>query len=823
MRGSTVLVSVAAGILATLLAAIPAAAQTKPADAPSVAPTQEGVTQMMPCGCLQVTPEGLAALRQHDAATIVSVIAGAQIPSTPPSMVPDALAPLVSVSLDRVLGEGRFVRIRGLEPRWSSVQVDGDRLPSVDGQSRATPLDILPADFFELMQVSRTLTADMDGDAIGGIVNLVPRQPTAQPRGSVSLSGGYRGLRGDADNVGLNGMIGRRFDNGRIGIAAGGSFLRESLAGNGVRARYAGDNFLLDGFDVRSEIIDRTRGGGEGIVDVKLSDRSQLAVTGFVSQLRDRDDLRGFGFSQYTYDFARDVSEAPSVETLWNANVRAQHQVRDDLTFDARVGVAQGRLHEDQGIGATYRLLSPRFQPNANGLLIDPSTLQFTLLNDDPSQYFPSASKYVVDNTARDTTLTASANVTTRVLKFGVKARSLSLSHDWNAGQTSVNVPFTSVLEHGFDSGPILDGRYSLGPTIDLAGIRDAGVVGITYSTQVNTFSDYSGRETTLAGYVMGDLAIGSRLKLQPGLRYEWDRRGYDGFRIARDWEPTYTITPTSSTETRGEWLPMIAMRAALTTSTTLRVSGTRTLTRPDFDVIVPTTQYYINTLSATENPALRSTMSWNGDVMLDQQVAQGSGRLSVGLFGKRITDPVYLMVVNNVFQPQNGDRATLAGLEMGYTQPLRFLPGVWSGFGLSASYTLSHSNAIVPNRIGNGTSAVFPDRPGHNVTLPGLPRHLGHVGATYDRARLSARLLLTMRSESMQSPGNFAWYDLFNAGRTQLDTSLSYRVAARLSAFVDLFNLTDASTRMYQNDATHPVREESYGRWAVFGARFSF
>src|SRR5262249_9532571 len=124
---------------------------------------------------------------------------------------------------------------------------------------------------------------------------------------------------------------------------------------------------------------------------------------------------------------------------------------------------------------------------------------------------------------------------------------------------------------------------------------------------------------------------------------------------------------------------------------------------------------------------------------------------------------------------------------------------------------------------IGDGSSAINPEWPGHDVTLPGLPRHLGHVGATYDRARLSARLLLTMRSDSMQVAGDFAWNDNFNAARTQLDTSLSYRLAARLTPFVDLFNLTDASTRMYQNDATHPVREESYGRWAVFGARLTF
>jgi TonB-dependent receptor len=767
MRRSTVLVSVAAGFLAMLLVARPVAAQT-----------QEVLPQLMPCGCLQVTPEGLAAARERDAVIIVSVVAGAQIPSTPASLVPDALAPLVSVSLDRVLGEGRFIRIRGLDPRWSSVQVNGDRLPSVDGQSRATPLDILPADFFTEIEVSRTLAADMDGDAIGGIVNLIPRRPTEETRGSMALSGGYRGLRGDADNVGVNGMIGRRVDHGRIGIAVGGSFLRDTLAGNGFNTLYLGENYNPLNLAVQREIVDRTRGGGQGDVDVKLSDRTQLVVSGFFSQLRDRDQVRGIGFSQYVYDFQRDIGDRPSSATLWNTGTTVLHQLSDHTTLDARVGIAQGRLRQDNGLYAAYFLPSPQFQSNPQGQVVDPATLQLTVLNDNPALYIPQ-SESLIDNTARDTTVTAAANITTRVLKFGVKARSLSLSHDWNVGQGLPTASFASVLDRSFDTGPILDGRYTLGPTLDLASVRDAGATALQYPADMNAISDYGGRETTLAGYVMGDLSIGSRIKVRPGVRYEYDRRSYHAFRIICDYEPIYTITPSESAENRGEWLPMISMSAALTANTTLRVSGTRSLARPDFDQLAPLSVYYLNTLSITGNPALRSTTSWNGDLMLDQQLAHGSGRVSVGLFGKRISDPIYVMNVNNVGEPENGDRATLAGLEIDYSQQLHFLPGRWSGLGVSASYTLSHSTAIVPNRIGDGTSAVYPDRPGHDVTLPGPPRHLGPVAANYNYARLSV--------------------------------------------FVDLFNLTNASTRMYQNDATHPLREESYGRWAVFGARFTF
>ena len=144
--------------------------------------------------------------------------------------------------------------------------------------------------------------------------------------------------------------------------------------------------------------------------------------------------MRGIGFSQYVYDFQREISDRPSSETLWNTSASLQHQLRDRMTLDARVGIAQGRLRRDHGLSASYFLPSSQFQSNAQGQVVDPATLQLTLLNDDPALYLPS-SRVVRQQHGADTTVTAAANITTRVLKFGVKARSLSLSQDRNVGE----------------------------------------------------------------------------------------------------------------------------------------------------------------------------------------------------------------------------------------------------------------------------------------------------------------------------------------------------------------------------------------------------
>ncbi len=103
---------------------------------------------------------------------ILEVLPAEVITSLPNANIADAVGRLSGVTLERDEGEGKYVQIRGTEPRLSNLTIDGVPLPSPEGAVRQVKLDTIPADLVESVQIFKTLQADQPGDAIGGTVNL---------------------------------------------------------------------------------------------------------------------------------------------------------------------------------------------------------------------------------------------------------------------------------------------------------------------------------------------------------------------------------------------------------------------------------------------------------------------------------------------------------------------------------------------------------------------------------------------------------------------------------------------------------------------------
>lgn len=55
------------------------------------------------------------------------------------------------------------------------MTINGNRLPSAEGDTRNVQLDLIPADMVQTIEVNKVVTSDMDGDAIGGTINLVTK------------------------------------------------------------------------------------------------------------------------------------------------------------------------------------------------------------------------------------------------------------------------------------------------------------------------------------------------------------------------------------------------------------------------------------------------------------------------------------------------------------------------------------------------------------------------------------------------------------------------------------------------------------------------
>ena len=114
--------------------------------------------------------------RELTADNIVQVLPAEVITSLPNTNIADAVGRLPSVSLERDEGEGKYVQIRGTEPRLSNVTIDGVHVPSPEAV-RNVKLDAIPADLIDSVEINKTLSANQEGDAIGGSVNLVTKKP----------------------------------------------------------------------------------------------------------------------------------------------------------------------------------------------------------------------------------------------------------------------------------------------------------------------------------------------------------------------------------------------------------------------------------------------------------------------------------------------------------------------------------------------------------------------------------------------------------------------------------------------------------------------
>jgi len=127
---------------------------------------------------------------QRTADNIVQVLPADVITSLPNTNIADAVGRLPSVSLERDEGEGKYIQIRGTEPRLSNVTIDGIHVPSPENV-RNVKLDVIPSDLVEAIEVNKTLSANQDAEAIGGAVNLVTKSAGDRPYLSVLGMGGY--------------------------------------------------------------------------------------------------------------------------------------------------------------------------------------------------------------------------------------------------------------------------------------------------------------------------------------------------------------------------------------------------------------------------------------------------------------------------------------------------------------------------------------------------------------------------------------------------------------------------------------------------------
>jgi outer membrane receptor protein involved in Fe transport len=169
--------------------------------------------------------EAAAINRERESDDILQVLPVEVITSLPNTNIADAVGRLPSVTLERDEGEGKYIQIRGTEPRYNNVTIDGMEVATPESGVRQIKLDIIPANLIDSVELNKTLSANQEGDAIGGSVNLVTK--TAEERPTIYLNGigGYTPILGGRSLSEFDGFVGQRFGSSKkFGILFGASY-----------------------------------------------------------------------------------------------------------------------------------------------------------------------------------------------------------------------------------------------------------------------------------------------------------------------------------------------------------------------------------------------------------------------------------------------------------------------------------------------------------------------------------------------------------------------------------------------------------------------
>ena len=230
------------------------------------------------------------ALNMMKASTVfANIVSSEGVSKLPDRNVAEAVQRLPGVVMESDQGEGRFISFRGTPSDWSSALVNGDRMPVADeaSKTRAMNFDIFPSSLVDYIIVSKTLSPDMEGDAVGGSANFITKNAPAKRTLQASLGAGYNAqVQKPLYNASL--AYGDRSKNGKLGYFAGGSLYSRNWGTDNYQVFYGSNtDQSLNRLELRDYEGKRTTMGFNGALEYKFSNNFQVYAKGVYGSMND--------------------------------------------------------------------------------------------------------------------------------------------------------------------------------------------------------------------------------------------------------------------------------------------------------------------------------------------------------------------------------------------------------------------------------------------------------------------------------------------------------------------------------------------------------
>lgn len=422
------------------------------------------------------------------------------------------------------------------------------------------------------------------------------------------------------------------------------------------------------------------------------------------------------------------------------------------------------------------------------------------------------------------------------IFKFGARGRFKQKERENNffafeptsGMETMADVPTADYSNPDYLAGS----QYQSGSFATPAFLGNLDLFNSDLFDAYNAPSEYLGenfevKENVVAGYVMANQKLTDKLDVLFGVRVENTSIESTGSEYDPDVvddmaeEGQDYLSEVSTRTDKSSYtnvLPGVHLKYNASDRTVLRFAWTNTLARPNYVDMVP----YRETVSDDEeinlgNPDLDPTTSMNFDFMAEHYY-KSVGILSGGVFYKSLSDFVYTYVYNDansfeVYQPLNGDKATIYGAEISFQRQLDFLPGFAKNFGIYANYTYLHSEA---EGIRNEDGDVRGD-----LALPGSAPHMFNASLSYSDKKFSARLSGNFSDAYIDELGGNDFEDRYYDQQFFLDFNLNYSFTKNLQLYATLNNITNQPLRFYQGVRSRTMQAEYYERRLTVGLKY--
>lgn len=812
--------------------------------------------------------------QQKTNVNVSNVISADQIGRFPDSNIGDALKRVPGIAMQNDQGEARNIVVRGLASELNSVTLNGNRIPSAEGDNRKVQMDVIPSDMIQTIEVNKTLTPDMDADAIGGSVDLVTRAAAGGQRISLTLLGGYNPIRTGATGSGSF-VYGNRFFNDRLGVVLSASYMNKDYGSDNIEAVWAqddGGNVYVEEMDIRKYDVQRIRRSATLNIDWKIDSRNTIAADLMYNWRDDRE--------------ARYRTQFKDIEPVYDGSAITGYE--GTVVRETKGGIDDRRNRtrrlEDQRVQSYVlsgtHLLSPKVDMDwslsyakasedrpheryieyvQEGLSMneDLADTRLPYVNAPGQNY----SDFVFDKLTEQHDYTQEEEYAAKVnlrmplsvvreqkgrLRVGLSARwkNKRRSNDFYEYVPTGSMPVLSDMEHVVYDRPLVQGdRYVPGMFVSSGYIGNVDLYNPSLFTPEADPSEYmagnyDAGERILAGYLRWDQNITNDLMFIAGVRVENTDLDYRGnYILDEDYD---NADERHNRNNYTNVLPGLTLKYDLNDRTVLRAAFTTALARPNYYALVPYVDIQREKREITAgNPNLKATYSYNFD-LLGEYYSKSVGIVSGGLFYKRLdnfifnyldidytaekfaadfpgfTNPIGEGEVWEYLRPMNGRSVDMFGFEVALQRKLDFLPGRFlRNFGVMLNYTFTHSvTRGIYNEDGEERT---------NVSLPGTAPHMVNASLSWENSRLSVRVSLNYTAGYLDEVASEAFGDRYYDGQLFLDANASYRFGKYVRVFFEANNLTNQPLRYYQGIRSRMAQLEYYKGTFNLGVKIDF